>query len=50
MTIKEWLRIMQGKHIPCEHPEKIENGKLMFWSLTRQKYVESACQPKGVKK
>ena len=30
----------------AEHPTKMEDGKLKFWSLSKQEYVESACQPK----
>jgi len=30
----------------AEHPNIIEDGKLKFWSISRQKYVISACQPK----
>lgn len=49
-------QVLGGLHGPCsnmmnmnqaEHPNIIENGKLMFWSLSRQAYVVSACQPRS---
>lgn len=38
----DYTRMMEN----CEHPNIVEDGKLKFWSISKQRYITSACQPK----
>jgi len=46
MNLRELISLARKTKREAKHPNIKKNGKVHFWSLSKQEYITSACQPK----